>query len=211
MTGRIRRLWRDLIGRGDAVLIDMLLRQTDIAFRAARILSAAHGRGEAGTDVIAAIERLEHEGDDQRGVLLAELARALSTPIDREDLFELSRALDDVVDGLLDFAIEARDYGVGAHPRFVPLLDALAHGLEQLEHAIRKLYGGAASVPTAARAAKRANATRDAYHHAMSVLLREDLTIHTVRQRELLRRLDVTGLRLGEAADALTFGALKRG
>lgn len=211
MNGRIRRLWRDLIGRGDAVLIDMLLRQSDVAYRAARILGAAHARGDAGPDIIEAVETLEHEGDDQRGILLAELARALSTPIDREDLFELSRALDDVVDGLLDFAVEARDYSVGAHKRFVPLLDALAQGLEQLEHAIRKLYGGAAGVPAAARAAKRANATRDAYHHAMSMLLNEDLTIQTVRQRELLRRLDVTGLRLGEAADALTFGALKRG
>lgn len=211
MNARVRRLWRDLLGRGDAVLIDMVLRQTDVAYRAARILSDAHARGDAGPDVIDAVQALEHEGDDQRSLLLAELARALSTPIDREDLFELSRALDDVVDGLLDFAIEARDYGVGARDRFVPLLDAIAHGLEQLEHAIRKLYGGATGVPSAARSAKRANSTRDAYRHAMSVLLSEDLTIHTVRQRELLRRLDVTGLRLGEAADALTFGALKRG
>jgi hypothetical protein len=43
------------------------------------------------------------------------------------------------------------------------------------------------------------------------LLHEEEVTMRTLRQRELLRRLDIAGIRLGEAADALTSGALKRG
>lgn len=210
MTGSVRRLWRDLLGRGDALFIDMLVRQVEVALRATHVMREAHVRGEAGPELVATVEELEDQGDDLRRLLLDELARALSTPIDREDLFELSRALDDVVDNLRDFAVETQRYGVGPNRRCIPLLEALGQGLEKLKLAIEKLYEGAAGVPAASRSAKRAHGTRNAYHDAMSDLLHEELTIDTMRQRELLRRLDVTGLRLDEAADALTFGALKR-
>jgi len=46
----------------------------------------------------------------------------------------------------------------------------------------------------------------------MGALLHGDhVTMQTLRERELLRRLDVAGLRLATAADALISGALKRG
>lgn len=63
-----------------------------------------------------------------------------------------------------------------------------------------------------ARAAKKANDARAAFHDEMGALLAGDeVTTQTLRHRELLRRLDVTGLRLASAADALISGALKRG
>ena len=70
----------------------------------------------------------------------------------------------------------------------------------------------ASDATSAARSAKHANKARNAYHDAMCDLLHsDDVTMQTLRHRELLRRLDVAGLRLGEAADALTSGVLKRG
>ena len=44
------------------------------------------------------VERLEEVADDARRVLIDELNRTFITPIDREDIFALSRAIDDVVD-----------------------------------------------------------------------------------------------------------------
>jgi uncharacterized protein len=46
----------------------------------------------------------------------------------------------------------------------------------------------------------------------MAALLAEgqEVTTEVLRRRELLRRVDVTGLRLAEAADALSDGAVKR-
>lgn len=212
MSGRWRRLWRDLIGRGGDVFVDLLVRQVSIALTMTRLLRAAQEEAEFPADVREEIHRLEDEGDQQRTALLTELARALTTPIDREDLFRLSRSIDDVLDNLRDFAVELERYGGAPSERFAGPLDAIAEGLDELEAAIRTLRAGGHDATGAARAAKHANDARHAYHDAMADLLhQDDVTMQTLRHRELLRRLDVTGLRLGEAADALTSGALKRG
>jgi hypothetical protein len=209
---RWRRLWRDLIGRGDQVFIDLLRRQVNIARIAATTLRDAQQHDELPDEVRDKIHHLEDEGDQQRSEMHDEMARALTTPIDREDLYRLSHSLDDVLDNLRDFTIELERYGAEPSERFTAPLNALAQGLEELEHAIVELPQGADRATAAAGAAKHANDARRAYHDSMSELLHEDeVTMRTLRQRELLRRLDIAGLRLGEAADALTSGALKRG
>jgi uncharacterized protein Yka (UPF0111/DUF47 family) len=209
---RWRRLWRDLIGRGDEVFIELLRRQVSIALTAATTLRDAQQHEKLPDDVRDEIHRLEDQGDQQRAEMHSEMARALTTPIDREDLYRLSHSLDDVLDNLRDFTIELERYGADPSERFTAPLNALAQGLEELEHAIGELARGADRATAAAGAAKHANDARHAYHDSMSELLHEDeVTMRTLRQRELLRRLDIAGLRLGEAADALTSGALKRG
>jgi uncharacterized protein len=212
MSGGLRRLWRDLIGRSDDVFVDLLVRQVSIAVDAARTLVAAQREGRPTAEVRAELIDLERKGDEVRTEVLTELARALTTPIDGEDLYRLSGSLDDVLDNLRDFAIEADIYGVEPHERFVAPLDGLAQGLDELAGAISRLSDDVAEVAGPARAAKKANDARDAFHDEMGALLRGDeVTMQTLRVRELLRRLDVAGLRLATAADALISGALKRG
>ncbi|MBI1281407.1 MAG: DUF47 family protein [Anaerolineaceae bacterium] len=46
----------------------------------------------------ARVYKLEKEADSIRSILIADLNRSFVTPIDREDLFALSRAIDDVLD-----------------------------------------------------------------------------------------------------------------
>ena len=212
MSERWSRLWRDLTGRSDEVFIELLQAQVSISLTAAKVLRDAQQHDELPADVREEIHRLEDKGDEQRTTMLTEMGRALITPIDREDLFRLSHSLDDVLDNLRDFTVELERYGAEPSERFTAPLDAIAQGLQQMEHAIAQLSEGAEEVTAAARAAKHANDARSAYHDSMADLLHEEqVTMRTLRQRELLRRLDVAGLRLGEAADALTSGALKRG
>jgi hypothetical protein len=212
MTRRWSRLWRDLTGRSDEVFIQLLQAQVSISLKAARALRDAQQHDELPDEVREEIHRLEDEGDEQRTTMLTEMGRALMTPIDREDLFRLSHSLDDVLDNLRDFTVELDRYGAEPSERFTAPLDALAQGLQQMEHAIAELREGTDEVTAAARAAKHANDARSAYHDSMAELLHEEeVTMRTLRQRELLRRLDIAGIRLGEAADALTSGALKRG
>lgn len=212
MTGRLRRLWRDLIGRSDGVFVDLLVRQVAIAVDAANTLVAAQRDGRPTAEVRADLIELERKGDGVRTEVLTELARALTTPIDGEDLYRLSGSLDDVLDNLRDFAVEADTYGVDPNERFIAPLDGLAQGLDELADAIGRLTDDVAEVAGPARAAKKANDARDAFHDEMGALLRGDeVTMQTLRDRELLRRLDVAGLRLATAADALISGALKRG
>ena len=58
--------------------------------------------------------------------------------------------------------------------------------------------------------ATAAGQVRRLYQQKLAELLNEPLDNETLKRRELLRRLDVVGLRLGEAADALADGVLKR-
>ena len=211
MSRQWRRLWRDLIGRGDEVFIELLRAQVSITRDAAMLLRDAQQHDELPADVRDQIHEFENEGDKRRRAMLTEMGRALTTPIDREDLFRLSQSLDDVLDNLRDFTIELDRYSAEPSERFTAPLDALALGLEQMEQAINQLTGSTGDMAAAERAAKHANDARSAYHDSMSELLHEDeVTMRTLRQRELLRRLDVAGLRLGQAASALTSGALKR-
>src|SRR5690625_4357254 len=59
-----------------------------------------------------AVGDIEHQGDDSRAALISELSRALTTPIDREDLFRLSSSIDDILDNLRDFVREHDLFGV---------------------------------------------------------------------------------------------------
>jgi len=212
MSGGVRRLWRDLTGRSDDVFVDLLVRQVSIAADAARTLVDAQRDGRAPAEVRGVLTELERKGDEVRTEVLTELARALTTPIDGEDLYRLSGSLDDVLDNLRDFAVEADLYGVEPDERFVAPLDGIVQGLDELADAIGRLTDDVAEVAAPARAAKKANDARDAFHDEMGALLHgEEVTMQTLRHRELLRRLDVAGLRLATAADALISGALKRG
>ena len=46
----------------------------------------------------ARVKAIEEEADEIRRILIQELNRTFVTPIDREDIFSLSRAIDDVID-----------------------------------------------------------------------------------------------------------------
>lgn len=76
MSGRWRRVWRDLLGRSDQVFIDLLVAQTDIALRAATLLRDAQAEPELPADVREQVHDLEDEGDQRRTTVLEELARA---------------------------------------------------------------------------------------------------------------------------------------
>lgn len=208
-----RRLLRELSGRADREFVELLCAQIDSALQAARLVHAVVAEGrDHDFGLRERIGELESEGDAHRAEIVTALTGALVTPIDREDIYRLSRAIDDVLDNLRDFAVEAATYGVEPNKRFIAPLDGLARGLDELADAIGRLADDVAEVAGPARAAKKANDAREAFHDEMGALLRGDeVTMQTLRERELLRRLDVAGLRLATAADALISGALKRG
>ena len=162
----------------------------------------------------AAVERMrviEHVGDAQRAELSTELKRALVTPIDREDLFRLSRSIDDVLDNLRDFLSEWSLFEMERSPIIEPVCDVIVQALMELEAAVASLERDPGGVTLRAQTARKsANAIRHSYEVQMAALFREELTMRTLKERELLRRLDVVGLRLGTAANILSDASIKR-
>lgn len=208
-----RDVLSDLSGRSQSELVDSLTGQVDAAIEAVLLArEATDGRvptGQARTRM----GELENTGDRHRFEVVMRLSRTLVTPIDREDLFRLSRSIDDILDNLRDFTRELDLFGpdVGSELLY-PSLDAVGGALGEMRNAVVVLASepGRASEGSL-RTKKLVNEVRESYQLGLAELFDAEFDGHTLKRRELLRRLDVVGLRIGEAADALADGGLKRG
>lgn len=204
--------WAALTGAADRELVGRLTRQLEIARACARIAAALVAGDVDGTTARRQATETEHRGDELRAEVVEELARLLSTPMDREDVHRLSRSLEDVLDNLRDFVREAALLGVGRDALLAPMVAAIVAALDALAQPVADVAHDLGRTRAGALAAQRdINGVRRAYQHGLAELYAQPLTIDTLKRRDLLRRLDVVGLRLGEAGAALGDGAMKRG
>ena len=211
MVKRLKLLVTTLSGRADGNLVAAVQRQIETAIEGAELarqMAAREvGRGEAHER----IGEIEHEGDARRGELVEMLSASLTTPIDREDLFRLSRSIDDVLDTLRDFVREAHIYDIKHMERLLPLLEWVIEGLKDLAGAVGNVLDEPGCVVRDALNAKRqGGAIGRAYQYEIAELFSDEISAETFKRRELARRLDIAGIRLSEAADALADGAMKR-
>ena len=207
----VRELARDLSGRTQHLFTELLVEQLDATIEAGRLVDEVV-RGHLDVPAArAAMTRVEHAGDSKRAQLIYELSRCLTTPIDREDIFRLSRSVDDVLDNLRDFLREAELFEpVNLQPfRRVlpPILEALTC-LRTASAALVKLSPEISLQTLAAR--KASNSIRKEYEIVLAGGFTNSADSEVLKQRELVRRLDVVGLRIAEAANALADGYIKR-
>ncbi|MBA2896381.1 DUF47 domain-containing protein [Nonomuraea soli] len=219
-SGRLRRAWDDLRGASGPRIVALVAAQIATARSGAVLaLETAHGR-VAPPAARARMARIEHEGDAARAELVKALRGSLATPIDREDLYRLSRSVDDVLDHLRDYVREGDLFGptgptdgtgAGGARFAVEPLRAIIDGLDGLEVALGRVLADPASVTSCALAARKAGGrVRQHYQAELARLFAGPLEMEVLRRRELLARLDTVGRRLGEAADALADAMLKR-
>lgn len=191
----------------------LLTRQIDItlegiAFALEAVETPPVDRAER-IEARASMRDIEHEGDDARAEVIRVMLTNVTTPLDREDLFRASRSIDEVLDNARDFVREMVMWRAQGSDACVIALRQVTTSLEKLRDAITS------SSPDDIRdnciaARKEAGRIRRAYQEGLKELFSGDLTMETLKTRELLRRLDVIGLRLAEAADALLDGLIKR-
>ena len=119
---------------------------------------------------------IEHRGDTLRAELVAKLATTLDVPLGREDLFRLSRSIDDVLDNLRDFAREWDLYRIAATDVFLGLLDAAASGVGDLHVAVQAMASDPRGTGQCALAAKKsADEIRRLYDLELGRLFRGEL------------------------------------
>lgn len=207
--GFFRSLGRALTRRPDAELVGALREQVAVTVEGVDLtLDLVRGAVPI-EDARRRMSEIEHRGDECRGTTVNRLSAALANPIDREDLFRLSRSIDDVLDNLHDFVRELDLFAVEPHPLLAGLLTAIREALDDLDVAISTIAEDPMRIRRASLAVRK-NEVRRRYQEAVAETLSGPVTPETLKLRELLRRLDVVGLRLGEAADALADGAMKR-
>ena len=206
---RWRGVTRSLTRRGDTELVQHLRAQIDAALEGAQLATAAV-RGDLSAELARRqMVEVEHRGDEHRSRTVLRLSTSFANPIDREDLFRLSRSIDDVLDNLRDFVRELDLFRLAPQHHLEGILEVIQDALSDLDGAVLAICED----PTGIRAASlavRKNEIRRRYQVAVADLLDGQVDGDTLKGRELLRRLDVVGLRVGEAADALADGAMKR-
>jgi predicted phosphate transport protein (TIGR00153 family) len=95
-----------------------------------------------GTGVLREIKELEHEGDRLTRQVVDLLNRTFVTPFDREDLYRLAGALDDVCDHVDEAAGNIAGYGVkNVRPKAKEQAQVILRSTEKLHEAVERLEG----------------------------------------------------------------------
>lgn len=93
-------------------------------------------------DRIAKIKELEHQGDRYTHDIIDLLNRTFVTPFDRDDIYQLGSALDDVCDHVDEAADKLGLYGVTSVPEAARRqADVILRATRKLDEAIRMLDG----------------------------------------------------------------------
>ena len=102
--------------------------------------------------------------------------------------------------------------GITGADAFLGLLGATAAAIGDLHSAVQTMTRDPRETSRSALLAKKAaNKIRRLYDVELGRRFRGEFTMEVLKSRELLRRLDVVGLRVNEASDVLSDAAIKRG
>ena len=92
-------------------------------------------------DLLRDIKELEHEGDRLTRELVDLLNRTFVTPFDRDDMYQLSSALDDICDHIDEAAGNNAGYGVDEiRPAAKEQAQVILRATEKLREAVSKLF-----------------------------------------------------------------------
>jgi uncharacterized protein len=127
-----RREFFDLLASASANAVDI-----------ARLLLELLDRfPEDGAELVGRIKSHEHKGDDVTREVVGLLNRTFVTPFDRDDIYRLAMALDDVCDFVDDAADHLDSYGVEQVPRHArDQADVILRAAVKLDEAVQRLDG----------------------------------------------------------------------
>jgi predicted phosphate transport protein (TIGR00153 family) len=167
------------------------------------------------SDIADELSYKEKEADEVRRILIDELNRTFITPFDREDIFTLSRSIDDVVDYADTTVMEMVVLNVRPTPymqRMSSLLRDAAY--EILQGVLRLPKHPSVAIDHAQRAKALENRVEAVYREAVADLFSGPENIHHVvemlKMREVYRHLSNAADRGDEAANIIADIVVKK-
>ncbi len=162
------------------------------------------------------LTKLEKDGDEYRRILIYELNKTFITPFDREDIFALSRSIDDVLDYAYSTLTEIQLLKVKPTPYMLRITGLLRDAANELLLAVERLedHPGVAA-EHAHRAKALENKVEILYREALAELFNgvEDTKhiIKVFKYREVYRHLSNAADRGDEAANVIGSIVMKKG
>lgn len=160
------------------------------------------------------VEQLEKEADEVRRILIEKINRSFVTPIDREDIFALSRAIDDILDYGYSTVDEMVTLDVKPNDYLTRMVTVLMEATEHIHLAVVQLEKQRQHVLTHTTIAKKLeNQVELLYREAVSKLFSNAKDIGEIldilKMREIYRHLSNAADRADEAANILSDIAVK--
>ena len=150
----------------------------------------------------------EKEADEARRMLIDELNRTFITPFDREDIFSLSRAIDDILDYAYSTVTEIIIFKIKPTEQMAEICTLLRDATFEILKAVECIqeHPGVAA-QHAQRAKKIENKVENVYREALAAMFREANDVPSVvkamKMREVYRHLSNAADRGDEAANVL--------
>lgn len=190
-------------------LRDIFDRQIEAAIQAAELANEVCSKEAEPRKSRRSMKSFRHEAHDAGGEFVSSMAAAVTVPLEREDLFRASQSIETVTSDLRDLVREMTwwelEGGAWSKNALQPAIDALTEIRKGVE------VPDAQEVEAHFRQAKKhASDLRRSYQRGLTAIFGDDLTMDTLKQREILRRIDFIGLHLHSAADAMLAGMIKR-
>jgi len=168
--------------------LGMLVRQTDKTLEGMKALKEF--MKEPNPSNSGRVKEIETEADELRLNLINELNASFVTPLDREDIFSLSRAIDDIIDYGQRTVEEMLIYEVKPTLHIQRMVDALLEATKNIDLAMQNLKKGPQVVLQYVIKAKKEENNKD--------------TIYILKMRELYRHLSNSADRCDEAANIIS-------
>jgi uncharacterized protein len=169
---------------------------------------AAWAAGDAGA--ARAVREREHEADEARRDLHRALRAAFVTPLEPEDLFALSRAVDRVLNQAKDLVRESEVMGCAPDAPLAEMAALLAEGVRRIDDAVAGLGAREPEAVAPADAAiKDDRRLERVYRTAMADLLAVDDLREVIARRELYRRCSRMGESVVDAAERVLYAWVK--
>lgn len=201
-------LWKIFGNKREVDFYELLLRQSEKTLMGCRALVKYLDHASDHDEML----RLEQEADDIRRILIDELNQTFLTPMDREDIFSLSRAIDDVIDHAYNTVKEMEVFEVSANEFLFRMAELLVKGAEELTNAIKHLKKNPnVAIEYVVRAKRVENDMNDAFLAALNQLFSGNNFRLMLIYREIYRHFNRSADRVDEAANIISDIVVKIG
>ncbi len=174
--------------RKQRVFHELLMAQCGTLLEAAHLLERFFARES--TTAVEQADALDKRSEEILEQIVAALTDTFVTPFDRQDIYNLSEALDDMIDYLDNAAREVVLFEVAATPAMIEIAHILSGAANDINIAVRTIASDPKTAAAAATAASLAEEkVEDVYRRTVAHLFDSADFHHIFKVREIYRHL----------------------
>jgi hypothetical protein len=194
-------------------MVELLIRQAEFTHQGLQLLQSY--TRDPQSETAQQLRSVEKDADEVRRMLIDELNRNFITPLDREDIFALSRAVDDVVDYADTTVDEMVLLGIEPTPFLERMSSLLTDAAAEIHKGVLRLQDRpSVANEHAMRAKALENQVERVYREAIADLFSGprdlDHVVEMLKLREIYRHLSNAADRGDEAANVIADIVVKK-